>query len=114
VRQAALYSLSSLSFHPLPLLISFFSPLAPPPLPHLPASGDPSVRQAALYSLSSLSFCRSNKVVVRKADGMVHMLVELAQPHPGRGTSDLSRLMAVRALAVLGENEQVGGAPSLL
>jgi hypothetical protein len=42
--------------------------------------------------------------MVRKAQGMLPMLVELAQPLSSEGTSDLSRLMAVRALAVLGKS----------
>lgn len=61
------------------------------------------MRQAALFSLSNLCFCRENKALVRKADGLIRFLVELAQPHPAQGTSDLSRLMAVRVLAVLGK-----------
>jgi hypothetical protein len=61
------------------------------------------VRQASLFALSNLSFCRDNKVAVRKAEGLLQLLVELAQPHASQGTSETSRLMAVRALAVLGE-----------
>ena len=71
-------------------------------LPLLCHIGDPSVRQASLFALSNLSFCRENKLAVCKAEGLLQMLVELAQPHASQGTSDTSRLMAVRALAVLG------------
>ena len=41
---------------------------------------------------------------MRKAEGLLQLLVDLAQPKASQGTSDTSRLMAVRALAVLGES----------
>ena len=38
-----------------------------------------------------------------QASGLLQLIVELAQRHPSQGTSDLSRLMALRVLAVLGK-----------
>jgi hypothetical protein len=89
--------------------------------------GDPGVRQASLYSLSCLLFAKENKAKVlssSKADresgsstSLLHVIVDLAQMTSPRGTSRLSRLMAVRTLAVLGENDRVRsalGSPGLI
>ena len=87
-------------------------------------SANPGVRQASLYSLSSLLFAKENKAKllsmsksgdhlppgssqIEPLSGLLPLLVDLAQMNSPRGTSELTRLMAVRTLAVLGENDKV-------
>jgi hypothetical protein len=65
------------------------------------------VQRAALEALGDLSFSRANKAKLLAAPGLMELLVGLANPALRDARSERTKRYAVRALAVLGQNEQV-------
>ncbi|BDA47659.1 probable calcium-independent phospholipase A2-gamma at C-terminar half [Coccomyxa sp. Obi] len=75
-------------------------------LQELVRSGADDVKTAALETLGNLAFCRDNRSVVLAAPGLRDWLARLAQDKVG-GVQRRVGVAATRALAILGENEEV-------
>ncbi|KAK9820032.1 hypothetical protein WJX72_005289 [[Myrmecia] bisecta] len=69
-------------------------------------SGADDVKAAALETLGNLAFCLANRAIFLMTPGLRPLLSRLAQSHPGEFKQRV-RITATRALAILGENEEV-------
>ncbi|KAL0020138.1 hypothetical protein WJX77_006173 [Trebouxia sp. C0004] len=77
-------------------------------LQELIRSGADDVKSKALQTAGNLAFCHENRSLLLQAEGFKEVMVRMADQ--GAVVKHEVRMSAIRALAILGENEEVGKA----